>query len=196
MKNKVIILIILVLILSLLRVYSTNYIRGRQQQVQSFKSWLNDTLSVLNTAKTTEKDKSMGLQAVLVSVETDSASVNITKKFFLKVTPNSNGKYAKYINSIIALLKEYKEYPKTSFTLKMETSDFYYSSISSGRVYEYVLEIPIITVETLNSITEYKYIRGRLSGKKTKVRSTYHSETTTKIEFIWNGKKLIKKIVS
>lgn len=159
-----------------------------------FKQWLNDTLSNIEKVGQVEKYKDAN-ESVIVEVGKDSSFLDITKIYNVNVTPDTKETYAKYVASVLELLKEYEEYPSVEFVILVKVNYYFYPSEASSRRYDYVFEIPIIQVDLSDTMIQYQYIRGRLSGKLEIMKGSNQSNITKKVDFIWQGNKLIKKVI-
>lgn len=158
---------------------------------RQFKSWLNDTLVVLTKWKN-KNDCSVINKEILI--DTDSLTMEINTDY-QAIFGDTNCKSSKVLD-IISLLREYKEPLKKGDKIIFLCNMFYSPSAVEQSRYSYIYEVKNLKVVSIASESQYEYIRGRLSGKRTSVKNKDKTETITQVEFIWNGNKLIKKVVS
>lgn len=158
-----------------------------QKSDSIFKLWLNDTLKTLNL-KHDKKERYLKEHKIIV--RDDSLNLQIIKSYFARINPKLH--YTGNVGCIIELLEEYNEKPKNNFTLKIiYVEDYYHSQVEQLRS-EYQCSYDKIIVNVDGSISEYSYIRGRLSGKifyslKDKERKQ------TGVDFIWDNNNKFHK---
>jgi hypothetical protein len=154
-----------------------------------FKRWVADTLNKLNSSKE-EKFKS-GWFAQKLVVGLDSLSLSIGKNFD-SIDGSGKVNLPQDAINLLALLKEYEEYPKGMFTLKFKTTEFYAPSLRSGATYEVTYSIDSIYILEPDGVkSHYIYIRGRFSHKELTWLSSRNKELE-RIDFIWDNNELKK----
>jgi hypothetical protein len=158
---------------------------------RQFKNWLNDTLPILTKWKN-KNDCSVIRKEVLIDKDSLTLEINIEYQAIFGAT---NCKSPKVLD-IISLLMEYKEPLIKGDKLIFLCNMFYSPSTVEQSRYAYIYEVKNLKVVSIASESQYEYIRGRLSGKRTSVKNSDKTETITQVEFIWHGNKLIKKVVS
>lgn len=158
---------------------------------REFKNWLNDTLPALIKWRD-QKECSIIKKEVLVDGDSLSLKTHAEYQTVFGLTDCKS----KEVLDIISLLREYKESLKKGDKLVFLCYMFYSPSSVEQSRYTYVYEVKNLRVLSASSETEYDYIRGRLSGKKTITKNIDNTETIIQMEFTWNGKKLIKKEIS
>ncbi|HTE00050.1 MAG TPA: hypothetical protein VK668_12230 [Mucilaginibacter sp.] len=151
-----------------------------------FKNWLCDTLRI---HRNSHSRYSGGLINSSFLVGSDSLSLSIVKTFHLSFPTSVN--VAKDIKNVKSLLKNYDELPKGKYTVNFQTKMYYFPSEIRQFKYNYEFEIDRLQIIFDNSMTDYNYIRGRLSGKS--IKSTNPASSKKQLfEFFWQGKTLKK----
>lgn len=160
---------------------------------QVFKTWINDTVQVLNLNKQKEKQTIAGLQDTQIDISPDSLSLEVIKRFEIDISSNTSFKKNIIVDNVLELLKEYDELPKGEFKLMFLTSNYYYPSSASDLVYDDLFELRDLKVINHFStmISSYNYIRGRINEKKV-VKNTDKKDSIEYYDFIWDGNKLKK----
>lgn len=154
---------------------NTNVSQEKEQKL--FKSWIQDTVSVLKRAENN----------IEIKVGEDSLSLEIIEHYDAKIIISNSTDNNQKIKSIIRLLSEYGELPKTDFYLSFKVSTFYFPHWIK-RDWDYVYEIKDLETETNYEKAFYTYIRGRLGGKK--IQTKDGNEIT--YDFIWKDNNLQK----
>lgn len=157
------------------------------QQDRIFKKWLVDTLTILNKEPSKLNEK---LTSSKIIVADDSLSFNIIKAYEFSSMEGTKGPV---VTNILSLLKDYDELPRVNYFLSFNTEELFYTSTSPNLKYDFVSEIKGIKIRTAESNIDYKYIRGRLSGKRIQSNSKAHNKKAILYDFDWNGGKLLKK---
>ncbi len=161
-----------------------------QENESLFKIWLKDTLIALNAPvshPTYFKRK--------LYIADDSLSLSITQFFSAKII--SNKKKLKDDNPIalvLDLLAEYQEFPKAPFQVSFHTTQEFYPS--AALVKEWIYDIEDIKVVERNTVCEYDYIRGRLSGKTEVIYKQQVPFKSKRYDFSWAGDTLSKILLS
>lgn len=156
------------------------------EQDKLFKQWVKDT-----TTKIKKNPDLMlnGLVKSQIVVDADSLLLSDFKTFEFD---SKNKIECKEISNVISLLKEYDELPKDNYHLSFVVEKSFSSSMANGLRYDFDSELKNVIVKTFRTNTEYKYIRGRLSGKKV-FKSDIKDENYDLYDFVWEGDKLIKR---
>ena len=152
--------------------------KPKSTNIRQFRSWLADTIPSL---KKTDVDYEL-------IVGSDSLSLD----FIINYTASIEGKSLDNdnidIRNLLNLLDEYDELPNENFKLSFKKSVYFVPSNLENKICEQITEIRDLTTETCKEISQYIYIRGRLSGKKVKVKNGQESV----FEFNWDNNKLHK----
>jgi hypothetical protein len=156
-----------------------------------FMKWLVDTLNVLNPSVKNFNLKTSGIKKeVIVNPDSLVLSINYIYDFplnFKVSTPD--------VQSLLKLLKEYDEYPKGQFALKFKTEYIYNPSPVPELLYDMYDDIADVQIieENGKKISNYDIIRGRINYKRVTTLLTNGDKKEEKIDFFWEGKKLIKE---
>ncbi len=157
-----------------------------------FKRWLIDTLYELNNSNQNIVNKSKGIKKE-ITVSPDSLGLSIIDKYDSIVASNEDFKQ-KDVRDLIMLFREYEEFPKGNFILSFQTDYFYTPSMVPKLPYDMTFNIDNIKIiEQGEVISYYSYIRGRLSYKEVMQFTPDGRKKNERINFIWDGKKLIKR---
>lgn len=157
------------------------------EQDEIFKIWLRDTLDVIKK----HPDRiGGGLVKSEVKVAEDSLLFDEIKTYeFNAGTETGN----KEILNVIALLKDYDEVPKVDYQLSFVVQTSFSPSMVPQLKSDYLFELQNIIVRTVETISEYDYIRGRLSGKKVSPGRKDSNQKEGTYDFLWQGRKLVKR---
>lgn len=195
MKNITIFLGYLILVFGYLttascqsKIKSTAVVIPHQDSL--FKQWVKDTTDIIKK----KPDKMIdGLVKSQFRVGEDSLSITEQKVYEFDSRYNSN---SKEISNVLFLLKEYNEIPRGNYKLSFVSEKFFSSPIITGIKYDLSSELKDILIKTSQEKIEYKYIRGRLSGKKVfKINSSIKNQNYDLYDFDWNKNNLIKRKV-
>lgn len=156
------------------------------EQDKLFKQWVKDTTAMI---KMNPDSMLNGLVKSQVVVGADSLLLSDFKTFEFD---SKNKIECKEISNVISLLKEYDELPKDNYKLSFVAEKSFSSSMANGRKYDFDSELKNVIVKTFHTNTEYKYIRGRLSGKKV-FKSDIKDGSYDQYDFVWDENKLIKR---
>ncbi len=154
-----------------------------------FKKWLVDTLITLNKEPSKLSEELTNSKQIVAD---DSLSFSIIKTY--KFFSNERVKEP-VVTNVLSLLKEYDELPTVNYSLSFSTEELFYTSTVSNLKYYFISEIKGIKIRTAEANIEYKYIRGRLSGKRIQTNSNPLNKTVVIYDFDWNGNKLLKRKV-
>ena len=155
----------------------------------TFRGWLVDTLTKLNSSKKKQFTSKWFAQELIVGLDSQSLSIN---KHFDSIDGSIKVNLPKDAINLISLLKEYEEYPKGMFTLNFITSEFYTPSLRVGATYDVSFSIDSIYLFEQDGVkSHYIYIRGRLSYKEL-TWPRYRNKEMEHIDFIWENNKLKK----
>ncbi len=157
-------------------------------QDKLFKQWVKDTTAMIKLNPDVMENGLVKFQIVL---EADSLLLSIFKTYEF----DSKNKIVNYeISNVISLLREYAELPKGNYKLSFVTEKSFYSSTIKELKYDFDSNLNKIIVKTSHTNTEYKYIRGRLSGKKVlKLDTKVENRNYDLYDFVWIGDKLTKR---
>jgi hypothetical protein len=151
-----------------------------------FKVWLKDTVA---TVQKSERQTEGSFKKIEFVVAPDSLFFELKKTYQFQSIQKVD---KKEVSDILSLLKDYGELPTGSYSLSFITNQSFYPSSFKTLKYDFVNEIKKIKIIEGDVISEYKYIRGRLSGKKVTRKSA--SEIRAVIyEFDWKNDKLVKR---
>jgi hypothetical protein len=146
-----------------------------------FKSWITDTVPILNSHLFMEHEIIFG---------TDSLSLRLKKYYSFNWSRQDSIKTDNEVQKVLYLLKKYDELPPNKFEISFNTMDYFYPSRVDQLRFEEVFEIQDLRVISTKDTSTYGYIRGRLSGKKVTVKDG----KSKKYDFIWDNNEL-KKIL-
>ena len=155
-------------------------------QDEVFKKWVKDTLNIIKK----KPDKlNGGLINVKFKLADDSLLLDEVKSYKYK----SGDKITdKTISNVIDLLNEYNELPKSNYELSFTTVTSFSSSPISRLKYDYTFEFESIILKYLDNEIEYKYIRGRLSGKTVRLDDNISGSKKIIYDFVWKDNELVK----
>jgi len=155
-----------------------------------FKQWVKDTTAII---KKHPDIISNGLVKSQIVVAEDSLLFSDFKTYeFDSKSIIKNDE----ISNVISLLREYKELPRDNYKLSFVVGKNYYPSMFDDFKYDFTYELKNISLKTFHTNTEYSCIRGRLSGKKVfKVKNLDKSTIYNLYDFVWEGDKLIKRLL-
>lgn len=151
-----------------------------------FKDWLKDTVA---TVQKSQRQTEGSLKKVEFVIAPDSLAFDLNKTYQFQSTQKVD---KKEVSNVLSLLKDYDELPRASYSLSFITNQSFYPSSVNTLKYDFVNEIQKIKIIEGDVISEYKYIRGRLSGKKV-VRKSAPEIGAVIYEFDWKNDKLVKR---
>lgn len=173
-----------------------NNFNSQETHEKAFKSWIKDSLSIININLIKDKKEIAGFVTFEINLGADSLSLEVITKFELDINVNLVTKKDD-VSNVLALLKEYYELPEGKFKLSFLTSNYYYPSSAKDLIYDNLFELKNLEVfeyatETTNF---YSYIRGRINDKKV-ITKVGDKEVVKFYNFIWSGDSVIKEEIS
>jgi hypothetical protein len=157
------------------------------EQDKIFKRWVKDTTAMIKMRPDLLIN---GLVTSQIILDDSLLFTNLKTYAF----DSENKIESDDIANVVSLLREYNELPKNTYTLSFVAEKSFSPSMANGLKYDFNSELKNILVKHSHTYTEYKYIRGRLSGKKVfKGEINYEKKSYDLYDFIGEGDKIIKR---
>jgi|GEM_PF-1812511 len=164
------------------------------KKVKLFKSWLTDTLSMLDSQFLAHMQAKDIVKTEIV-IAPDSLGLTIVQHYEATIKHNLAVNASGYTKNLLDLLMEYDEFPKTDFRVKFDANKIYSPSPVPELAYGFSDELGSIEVTESNGriVSQYAYVRGRLSYKTVVRKEKNGKYVEEHVDFDWDDNKLIKK---